>query len=94
MVLNNNRQVLVIREARSVDGQKVGFGRGWKLPGGLADLGEDFAATAQREVWEETGITSDFLGIVGFRHQHDTVFGRSDLYFVCEMALTNVRYPL
>ena len=35
MVLNDKRQVLVIREA----GAKTKLARSWKLPGGLADLG-------------------------------------------------------
>ena len=165
MVFNPQNEILVIREAWSVQGEQTGFGTGWKLPGacrtipgmtqfllewlspsavtkptssspggggsplatlavpvcclgqvngfaqlpannpvchsltvlacvsplpisgGLADLGEDFGQTATREIFEETGVESDFLGIVGFRHQHNTVFGRSDLYFVCEMAL-------
>ena len=55
--------------------------------------GEDFATTASREVFEETGVKSEFLGVVGFRHQHNTVFGRSDIYFVCEMSLSNADDP-
>jgi hypothetical protein len=45
LVLNPDNEVLVIREARSVDGSLSKFGRGWKLPGGLSDLGEDFGVT-------------------------------------------------
>eukprot|EP00041_Stephanoeca_diplocostata_P029477 m.870924 g.870924 ORF g.870924 m.870924 type:complete len:107 (-) comp23568_c0_seq3:2317-2637(-) len=47
-VLNTQDQVLVVRERA--------YGTLWKLPGGLADLGEDLPDTAQREVWEETGM--------------------------------------
>ena len=67
-------------------GGRGGVGAGWKRAGGLADLGEELAETASREVWEETGVRADFQGVVGFRHQHNTVFGVSDLYFVCKMT--------
>ena len=56
MVIRPPGEVLVVREARGVDGRRTGFGRGWKLPGGLSDLGEDLGVTAEREVFEETGI--------------------------------------
>lgn len=36
----------------------------WKLPGGLADLGEDLGECASREVWEETGVETDFDSLV------------------------------
>jgi hypothetical protein len=30
-------------------------------------------------------VRCEFESVVGFRHQHNTVFGRSDIYVVCEM---------
>jgi len=46
-------------------------------------IGEHIAETAQREVFEETGIKSKFLGILAFRHMHG--------YFSCLMkAESNV----
>lgn len=56
---------------------------GYKLPGGRSDPGEDFAATAVREVFEETGVKSSFRSVVAMRQQHKTVYDASDLYVVC-----------
>merc|ERR1712048_579004 len=77
-VLNDRGEVLVIQERNAKHPH-------WKLPGGIADLGEDLAETAAREVKEETGVDAEFVRVVSFRHQHDTVFGRSDIYFVVQM---------
>merc|ERR1712048_622514 len=77
-VLNDRGEVLVIQERNAKHPH-------WKLPGGIADLGEDLAETAAREVKEETGIDAEFVRVVSFRHQHNTVFGRSDFYFVVQM---------
>lgn len=83
-VLNEKKELLVIRERFSVKQSKP-----WKLPGGLADKGEDLAVTARREVVEETGIEAEFVSVLGFRHQHNFRFGCSDWYFICLMkALT------
>jgi 8-oxo-dGTP pyrophosphatase MutT (NUDIX family) len=41
----------------------------WKFPGGLVDQGERLEEAVVREVWEETGIESDYLGVLGFREQ-------------------------
>jgi len=54
-------------------------------------IGEHIAETAQREVFEETGIKSKFLGILAFRHMHGFRYGCSDFYFSCLMkAESNV----
>ncbi len=57
----------------------------WKLPGGLANVGEDFGETARREVREETGVDSEFDALIGLRHQHNMAWARSDIYAVCRM---------
>ncbi|GFR65117.1 nucleoside diphosphate-linked moiety X motif 6-like [Elysia marginata] len=59
----------------------------WKFPGGLSDLGEDIAKTAEREVFEETGLQTEFQSILAFRQQHDHpgAFGRSDIYILCRL---------
>ncbi|NWI10699.1 NUDT6 protein, partial [Crypturellus soui] len=59
----------------------------WKFPGGLSNPGEDIGDTAVREVFEETGIRSEFRSILSVRqqHSHPGAFGKSDLYFVCRL---------
>ncbi|XP_038053734.1 nudix hydrolase 8-like [Patiria miniata] len=84
-VTNDNNQLLVIKEKYNHGKKSM-----WKLPGGHSDIGEELAETAKREVLEETGIESEFVSILCFRHQHRYRFGQSDIYFVCHMrALTN-----
>ena len=39
----------------------------WKFPGGMVDKGESLGDAAVREVWEETGIKAEFIGILGMR---------------------------
>jgi 8-oxo-dGTP pyrophosphatase MutT (NUDIX family) len=70
-------KVLVIKEKSGNDTSH------WKMPGGLADEGEFIGDAATREVWEETGINTKFLGIVSLREKKPYIFGRSDIYFIC-----------
>lgn len=79
VLVDDQDNLLLVREP----GRKVG----WKFPGGLADLGEDFATTAIREVFEETGVRSVFRSVLALRHQHNTAFGRSDIFVMCRLAL-------
>lgn len=71
-------EILCVREKRNNY-------RPWKVPGGLAELGEDLDTAVIREVREETGIKCRFLSVLGCRHTHGAQFGRSDLYFVCRL---------
>jgi 8-oxo-dGTP diphosphatase len=57
----------------------------YKLPGGALKPGEHLIAGAIREVREETGIETRFLGLMGFRHWHGYRFGKSDFYFICRL---------
>lgn len=62
----------------------------WKIPGGMLDPGEYIPEAVIREVLEETGIQTQFLGILNVRHHHTAQFGNSDLYWTCLLKpLTN-----
>ncbi|XP_037531548.1 nucleoside diphosphate-linked moiety X motif 6 [Nematolebias whitei] len=60
----------------------------WKFPGGLSDPGENIGATAVREVFEETGVRSEFRSLLSVRqqHHHPNAFGMSDLYAICRLS--------
>eukprot|EP00057_Strongylocentrotus_purpuratus_P017021 XP_011671495.1 PREDICTED: nucleoside diphosphate-linked moiety X motif 6 isoform X2 [Strongylocentrotus purpuratus] len=59
----------------------------WKFPGGFSSPEEDIPDTAMREVLEETGIHTEFKGVLAFRQQHKvpSAFGRSDIYVVTHL---------
>ncbi|KAH0615966.1 hypothetical protein JD844_026648 [Phrynosoma platyrhinos] len=59
----------------------------WKFPGGLSEPGEDIGNTAIREVFEETGIKSEFRSLLSIRqqHRHPGAFGKSDMYIICRL---------
>ena len=48
VVINSKGQVLIVNQK----------GTSWSLPKGHVDCGEDFLATAKREIYEETGINN------------------------------------
>ena len=78
LVINSRDEVLCVRElSRNA--------MPWKIPGGLADLGEHIDEADVREVLEETGIHTKFCNVVCFRHSHGMQHDRSDIYFVCRL---------
>jgi len=82
VVVNAYNEVLLVQERVSPLPIYQGS---WKLPGGLADPGEDFATTVRREVLEETGVSCHLEGIVSMRHMHNVRFGQADLYVVVKL---------
>jgi len=82
LIFNDKQQVLMVRE-------KQGNYGGLKLPGGHIELGEKISEAIVREVFEETGVHSEFVGIQGFASKKVFRFGKSNIYFLCRLnALT------
>lgn len=80
VIKEDTKEVLVVQDK----GRRFTL---WKFPGGLSDLGEDIGKTAEREVFEETGLQTEFQSVLAFRQQHDHpgAFGRSDIYILCRL---------
>ena len=78
VIVNSRDEILCVR------GLRQNF-MPWKIPGGLAELGEQIPEAAVREVMEETGIPTTFHSILSFRHTHGLANNRSDLFFVCRL---------
>ncbi|XP_077878277.1 nucleoside diphosphate-linked moiety X motif 6 isoform X1 [Ictidomys tridecemlineatus] len=76
----STRKILVVQDRNKMKNM-------WKFPGGLSEPGEDIGDTAVREVFEETGIKSEFRSLLSIRQQHSlpTAFGKSDMYIICRL---------
>ncbi|NBB93443.1 MAG: NUDIX domain-containing protein [Gammaproteobacteria bacterium] len=85
LVLSEDRQILVVLEKRD----RIERPEHLKLPGGMLERGEHLADGAIREVFEETGIRTEFRGLVGMRHHHRGQFGASNIYAVCRLSPLN-----
>jgi ADP-ribose pyrophosphatase YjhB (NUDIX family) len=83
VVLNDDGKILLVQEnSGPLKNMDV-----WKLPTGLVDVGEDIHEAACREVFEETGIETEFENVLCFRQAHGALFGKSDIFFVCVLKL-------
>jgi 8-oxo-dGTP diphosphatase len=85
VVLNEKRELLVIWEKA----HWMRNHRYYKLPGGALHLGEHLVDGVIREVFEETGIRTQFESLLCFRHWHGYRFGKSDIYFICRLSPLN-----
>ncbi|MBZ3874510.1 Nucleoside diphosphate-linked moiety X motif 6 [Sciurus carolinensis] len=76
----STRKILVVQDRNKLKNM-------WKFPGGLSEPGEDLGDTAVREVFEETGVQSEFRSLLSIRQQHGSpaAFGKSDMYVVCRL---------
>lgn len=61
LVVNEAGKWLVVRKTYG------GLKGIWSLPAGFVDEGETADEAAMREVYEETGIASEAVGLIGFR---------------------------
>ncbi|XP_043087223.1 nucleoside diphosphate-linked moiety X motif 6 [Puntigrus tetrazona] len=89
VVDESNGKVLVVQDRNKTK-------NAWKFPGGLSDLGENIGETAVREVFEETGVRSEFCSLLSVRQQHDHpgAFGMSDMYLICRLRPLSFRIQL
>ena len=80
-VLNERRELLVVLEQYHVKTRPQAY----KLPGGLLEPGEAVTKGVMREVFEETGVRTQFKSLVCFGHMQSYHFGKFTLYFVCRL---------
>ena len=85
VVLNAQRELLVVWEKA----HRMRNRRYYKLPGGALQPGEHLVDGVIREVFEETGIRTQFEALTSFRHWHGYRFGKSDIYFICRLSPLN-----
>ncbi|KAI5628886.1 nucleoside diphosphate-linked moiety X motif 6 [Silurus asotus] len=81
VVNQSNGKVLVVQDKNRVKNM-------WKFPGGLSNPSENIGDTAVREVFEETGVRSEFRSLLSIRqqHHHPGAFGNSDMYLICRLS--------
>ncbi|WP_417328431.1 NUDIX domain-containing protein [Halarcobacter sp.] len=75
VVINENNEILVIKEKISTVG--------YKLPGGHVDNAEMISNALAREVYEETGVRVEFESVVSLGHFYPHQFHKSNLYVLC-----------
>ncbi|KAL2489993.1 Nudix hydrolase 8 [Forsythia ovata] len=78
-VINERDEVLVVQEKHCAPAL-LGL---WKIPTGFILESEEIYTGAVREVKEETGIDTEFVEVVAFRHAQNVSFEKSDLFFIC-----------
>jgi 8-oxo-dGTP diphosphatase len=80
-VINQNNEILLIKENRSLDARR------WKLPGGFMNPQERLADAVVREVKEETGVVAKFAGFLGVRETLNYKYNASDFYFCAVLTV-------
>jgi len=61
----------------------------WGLPGGRAEPGESMVDAVRREVYEETGLEAELVGLIGLRERSDQLCLVFHLHAVPGQAKTN-----
>ena len=89
VVIDENNNLLVV-----VEKYRNYVKKHYKLPGGTLNRGEHIKDAVCREVFEETGIKSEFQYLSCLRHWHGYRFGKSDFYFVCRLKPLNLEIKM
>ena len=56
--------------------------KGWGIPGGQVNRNELIEEAAKRETFEETGVRTDFLEVIGIRELSNFRFHTAEIYFL------------
>lgn len=56
IVMDENKKILLQLRSDTLD---------WGIPGGGMELGDSFEETAKKELFEETGLVTDYLEVLG-----------------------------
>ena len=83
ILLDENGMCLLLKRSMSSKGNP---GK-WDLPGGKIDAGETFDQALLREVWEETGLNSDVIGVAG------TSYSESPTHRIVYLILEGLAAP-
>ncbi|MCH9739523.1 MAG: NUDIX domain-containing protein [Epsilonproteobacteria bacterium] len=83
VVINAKNELLMVRD-RVHTSSSI-----YKLPGGMLEHAEEFSATVEREVYEETGITATLNKAVGFLNSHPFMYGKSNIYAIFQLTAQN-----
>jgi 8-oxo-dGTP pyrophosphatase MutT (NUDIX family) len=78
-----NREILMVKEKN---------GKDWKLISGNVEPGEFVEQAVVREVKEEVGLDAHFVSILGYGNRISQKMGRNEIFFVCNMSLTDKSY--
>jgi len=81
VVISEQQEILTVLERRDLISRPDYY----KLPGGMLEPNEHFSAGVVRETREETGIETEFQGLLSLRHHHRGQFSTSNIYAVCRL---------
>lgn len=83
IVLDDQNRILLVKEKYHPEW-------GYKMPSSAVKMGENIADTAVRKTKQETGIDTEFVGIISWCECHDTSMdGASNHFFACLMRPTS-----
>ena len=87
-VVVNRGRVLLIKRA---SGAKAGW---WAIPGGYVEPDETIDQAVSRELYEETGLRAEILGLVAVRHRIHASGCDNSAYFIFLMESAEMSFEL
>lgn len=85
IVLDNKFNLLVVKNKTNIEDKDIFF----KLPGGNLENNEHFSDGIIREVYEETGIDTEFMWLSSIAHLKQWRLNKSNIYMICRLKPLN-----